>query len=168
MKQLLLTFVLLILAATAFCDVWYYDPDPALNQGDWRAEYYHYYDWEIYNTPENLGSPFYQFGDAHLNAINLGAESDFQPEDGWCLYGANFGLGSLDGGFPMFALYNKYTGIMRVFMFKTENAPATYTYVAMEVTYNGNSNLFALGEENVEGGTLNHWTREMNLETVLL
>ncbi len=147
-----LTILLLVIVATALCDVWHYNPDPALNQGDWRAEYYHYYDWEIYNTQEDIGSPFYQEDDTHLNAINLGADSDFQPDDGWCLYSANFGLGSLDGGFPMLTLYNKYTGVMRVFMYKTENAPANYSYIALEASYNGNSTLFSIGEENNDDG----------------
>ncbi|MDO9578302.1 MAG: T9SS type A sorting domain-containing protein [Candidatus Cloacimonadales bacterium] len=152
MNRLLFVIALLIFTATAFCDVWYYNPDPTLNQGDWRAESYHYYDWEIYNTEENIGSPFYQSNQAHLNAINLGADSDFQPEDGWCLYGADFGFGVLEGGFPMFALYNKYTGTMRVFMYKTINAPDNYSYVALETLYNGNSTLFSLGEESIDGG----------------
>jgi tetratricopeptide (TPR) repeat protein len=153
MKRLLFPVLLLLLSIGLSGDIWYYHPDPELNQGDWRADEYYYYDWEAYSVSETITSPFYQYGSSHLNALNQGPDSDFQPEDGWNLYAANFGEQAGTGsGFPLFVLYNKYTGVLRIFMYKTLNAAESYTYIAMEVTYNGNSTLFSLGEENMIGG----------------
>ncbi len=154
MKRLLLLLLLLTIFFThLICDVWYFHPDPELNEGDWRADEYYYYDWEAYNVDPTITSPFYLPEVAHLDAINLCDESDFQPEDGWNLYAANFGEQAGTGpGFPFFALYNKYTGLLRIFMYKTINAPSNYTYMAIEAVYNGNSLLFSLGEEDTTAG----------------
>jgi len=153
MKRLFFLPLLLLFTTELICDVWYYDPDPQIMVNDWRADEYYYYDWEAYNITETITSPFYQIEASHLNAINQEADSDFQPEDGWCLYAANFGEQPGTGsGFPLFALYNKYTGVLRVFIYKTNNAPESYTYIAVELTYNGNSALFSLGEEELQGG----------------
>lgn len=152
MKRILIPLLLLMTFVILNGETWIHSSDPAQNQGDWRADLYYYYDHLDYGlTNPEIGSPFYQIEDSHLNAINQGAESDFNPEDGWCLYAANFGEGAIDGGFPMFALYNKFTGLMRVFIFKTQNAAANYTYMALEATYNGNSSIFSLGEESSTG-----------------
>ena len=82
MQRLILGITLMISFTFLLSDVWYYHPDPVSNQGDWRAEEYHYYDWQAYGVEETITSPFYQFDAAHLNAVNQGAEADFQPEDG--------------------------------------------------------------------------------------
>jgi len=154
MKRLLLFLILIIFTTIDLTgDVWYYHPDPELNQGDWRSEEYYYYDWEAYGVNETITSPFFQYEATHLNSINQGVDADFQPEDGWNLYAANFGEQAGTGsGFPLFALYNQYTGVLRIFMYKTLNASESYTYIALEITYNGNSNLFSLGEQNLPGG----------------
>jgi hypothetical protein len=153
MQRLFLGITLMISFTVLLSDVWYYHPDPTINQGDWRSPEYHYYDWQAYGVEETITSPFYQFDAAHLNAINLGSDSDFQPEDGWHLYAANFGEQAGTGsGFPFFVLYNRYTGLLRIFIFKTMNAPESYTFIAMEVLYFGNSLLFSLGEEGMNGG----------------
>ncbi|MCF7919037.1 MAG: T9SS type A sorting domain-containing protein [Candidatus Cloacimonetes bacterium] len=149
MKKLF-TIAMLLLIATAFSDVWYFDPDPELNQGDWRAEEYYFYDYDVYAPNlETISSPFYSPQCGQLDNIALSSESDFQPEDGWCLYAADFGQApGLGGGFPFVALYNKYSGLMRILVFKSANAAPSYTYLSLEVTHNGQNNLFVIGEKD--------------------
>jgi len=145
MFKLVMVALMLLVVSLLLCDVW----DPALGTGNWQSSQYRLY---INGTESTLTtSPFYSTLVSHLNDINQGPNADFKSEDGWRLYGEEFGdPGVTMQGYPVFGLYNEHLGLLRLFMYKPQTAG--YTYIALKSNYVGNSTLFGFGEENSESG----------------
>lgn len=66
------------------------------------------------------------------------AEKDFHPEDGWELLVMNFGrpindLNNPDN--PYFVLYNRYRGLMRVFIYIVETPPTGVTSAQIDISF---------------------------------
>ncbi|MCB5251880.1 MAG: hypothetical protein RBR69_01780 [Candidatus Cloacimonadaceae bacterium] len=143
--KIVMVALMLLMVSSLLCDVW----DTATGTGNWQSSQYKLY---IDGTePTFTASPFYSILVSHLNDINQGADADFKPEDGWRLYGEEFGdPGVTMQGYPVFGLYNEYLGLLRLFMFRPYNSG--YSYIALKSYYDGNSTLFGLGEENCESG----------------
>lgn len=108
---------------------------------DWTAEYFNAYCAEsVTNTPlliQGLKSPFF------TNNCELAIDQDMHPEDGWMLVFKNLGSSSEIpvGDLPSFALYNKYSGVLRVMTYIPQILDSQYTYYLTTLK-------FALGSEN--------------------
>ena len=81
------------------------------------------WDW---TDPNEYPDYFYISGKQPIPAVfpftdvNLGVVTeyaDYEPEDGWVLLFKDFGSQRLPVKMPYMVLYNKYTGIMRAFIF---------------------------------------------------
>lgn len=80
-------------------------------------------------TLQFMGSPWVNPGSQTLVAI--GEKSDYKRADGWELVRLDFG-GNYGTEMPNFILYNKYTGILRVFAYLNESQ--TFSKVIMTMT----------------------------------
>jgi Secretion system C-terminal sorting domain len=93
--------------------LWYLDNDIKVYAKDLNASGY------------NTKSPFF-LGQCSLSSADGGVQFlDMYPEDGWMLVGKSFGessTGTCTPPLPFFALYNKYRGIMRVMIYRPNNA----------------------------------------------
>jgi hypothetical protein len=105
------------------------DPNNYQNSSDptgtknwnWMAE-----DFTVYYTqdgqgttgfPATLRSPYFELV-SNANTLHFvdQAEKDFSPANGWELLGRNFGSETQGLKNPYFMLYNRYTGVIRVFV----------------------------------------------------
>jgi len=90
---------------------------------DWRNEWFNMRIDNVITTSTTIQSPFFNPSNSHL--ADLRVLKDFRPEDGWELikqeFGAPFDAEDDDfehdlSSYPTFILYNRYTGILRVFV----------------------------------------------------
>ncbi len=96
-----------------------------VNTFNWLSQVYGL-NW-IYDNSNAIMSPFFQTDNAITNHFIDNPE--MQPADGWELIRRDFGF--MDngqptnpvGGNPYLVLYNKYTGILRVFVARGDQAP---------------------------------------------
>ncbi|MEM7038132.1 MAG: T9SS type A sorting domain-containing protein [Bacteroidota bacterium] len=90
---------------------------------------------EDYNV--NAPSPFFspnavfEPNTHHLALVN-GAK-DFQREDGWEVLFVNFGTQQFPVAEPSYALYNRYNGLVRTFIYLTANSGPAYQSAVVEV-----------------------------------
>lgn len=109
---------------------------------DWRTD--HYYVYTIFDEePKAIKSPFfsdYDNTDAFFNA----QYKDYNPTDGWELIGryhfGNDGYYVVPGRYPTLVLYNKYTAILRTFIYVGEGVGELITgaVVNLELSYEKN------------------------------
>jgi hypothetical protein len=76
-----------------------------------------------------MGSPFVEASSGKL--LQIIDNEDYKKAKGWELLYRNFGCFA-DIANPYFVLYNRFTGIMRVYVYN--NSPETYTQLAVSVT----------------------------------
>ncbi|OQY25870.1 MAG: hypothetical protein B6244_14670, partial [Candidatus Cloacimonetes bacterium 4572_55] len=114
---------------------WMYDhqdpENPETNQGDWRSMNYILYLMGDSNEPTSDAGPFYTHEPARLTDIALDDDSDFQPEDGWELLLVRLGTVNDPVANPSLILYNRYTGVLRTFIYKTSDI--TYTGIHLRL-----------------------------------
>ncbi len=107
---------------------------------DWRKEEYTMY------IPANGGgtqgvatpikSPFFdQSGNPNTFALADAIEKDFDSEDGWELLYRKFGTPSQGVSTPYFALYNRYSGTIRVFVNIVNSGTFPYTAGGISLTF---------------------------------
>jgi hypothetical protein len=96
------------------------------NTFDWRTELYNV-NW--LGGTNQVYSPFYQINNSSIN--HLFENKDMLPEDGWELFAREFGYKD-DGTpepvpttIPTLVLYNRYTGMFRVFVMRHQYYPYT-------------------------------------------
>jgi len=101
----------------------------SINQWDWTQQFFNdmYIDQDgTTGAAMPVQSPFYSTGlidnpnVSHFQIANSNTPYDgvdFHPEDGWELLAKDFGLQVNPVSYPLFALYNKYTGLIRVFVY---------------------------------------------------
>jgi len=88
------------------------DDDPNLDPNwDWRQEHYEVY-WS--RPPAQLWTVASPFSSEYTSGVAL--TLDYEPEDGWVLVARNFGSEKNYLKNPYFILYNKHTGLLRVFV----------------------------------------------------
>ncbi len=99
---------------------------------EWRDEYYTVY-WDFYNNgPTSVTSPYCS------DAIGeLLYTKDYEPEDGWVLVTGNFGSSQGYIANPYFIMYNKYEGLLRVFVLI--NSPENYSNASMKLSFGNDS-----------------------------
>jgi hypothetical protein len=127
----------------------YEDCPNLVNTFDWRNSIYHvpYY---MGSYQDSIGSPFFNTGNEAIAEIWNGYSfnaPDFHPEDGWELVLNGITktqqLPQVDE-ITYMVLYNKYTGILRVF--GAHHDIGDYDYMEIFLTFNpkGNGNISAL------------------------
>lgn len=94
-----------------------------LNNGkfDWRQPYYQWWNSATTTYSPDISSPFTTINNPNLVGYIDKLPADNKPEDGWELITYNFGK-FYNGTFqtvdhPYFFLYNRYTGILRIFVY---------------------------------------------------
>ncbi|RKO70868.1 hypothetical protein D7322_14420 [Sphingobacterium puteale] len=75
----------------------------------------------LITVPLTVSYPWYSAG----NPMAV-ANPDIQPADGWELVYDNLGTAAKGVDFPFFALYNKYRGILRLFLYNSQRVSANY------------------------------------------
>jgi|GEM_PF-3026506 len=102
-------------------------PHEECSNGDWRSEWYVlYYEGNMGEYP--VKSPFYMVDPDHLTHIAHEDDSNFKPDDGWELLAVNLGDPyGYSSTIPFFALYNRYSSVVRAFCYldPLENWTAT-------------------------------------------
>ncbi|OJJ17564.1 hypothetical protein BKI52_27260 [marine bacterium AO1-C] len=83
------------------------------------------------NGIQNMGAPWYQPGNSILTEI--GSQEDYQPNDGWVIIKRDFGLLSAQVPNPYFILYNKFRGLMRVFVYVMDENSYDGAIMTLEV-----------------------------------
>jgi len=82
-----------------------------------------------------MGSPFV---DANTTALDvISQQRDFTRDKGWELLRRDFGCSNVTA-YPYFVLYNKYSGLLRLFVYVPAGA-VPYSGIAVEVTPNVNN-----------------------------
>lgn len=114
----------------------YTNPDPAVRNNPQRPSMTNVFDWtqadfplnirHIYNGNTTIRSPFFDTDNGIINTFYdpIPGPKDFLPvEDGWELIKKDFGFeptGVVNN--PYFILYNKYRGLLRVFIARGDQA----------------------------------------------
>ncbi|MEA3495222.1 MAG: hypothetical protein U9R42_04220 [Bacteroidota bacterium] len=133
---------------------------------DWRTEYYYFnYTNNAGNSMEGpMYSPFYAFVHNNVHEFASTILKDYNPEDGWELikrinFGnlSNFGTHSLN---PCLILYNKYTGILRVFIYLTQNPSSNGGAISLRLNKDGNDKITgALSFHNSPANSLDNFDK---------
>jgi len=115
---------------------------------DWRETTYTFY---TNDYPGPHKSPWYAVysNNPNIDVFRTQIEKDYDPEDGWVLVQRDFGEENRPINHPYFILYNKYTGILRIFVAITkvygQNQDAQ-----ISLTYAGGSIRTAILENHTE------------------
>lgn len=136
--------------------------DPSQPKLDWRTDFFSQY-FSVPNTTlpdwcSNIENPFFNDNESvnvdHLYDANP-ILRDNKPEDGWEMLGFDFGInyhGTVSNiSHPYLVLYNKHTGIMRVFYYLTANYNQDYTEAVIKIGFD-----IADGESDYQSANLNH------------
>ncbi len=87
---------------------------------DWDWTFTDDSNWMWKKSGGEIGTMYYFLGQSHVNNVpdldDIAESNDYLPKHGWALLYKDFGCES-GVKFPYFILYNKYTGIMRIFTF---------------------------------------------------
>ncbi len=165
MKRTVL-FLLMMFVCAIWAQTWIVDAgNSSLNQLDWRAPYWGIsYRNGFEPAVRTLISPFYLYTETNLDYIADGANSDFQPSDGWVLLHVWLGDSNASDQdiAPSVVLYNKNTGIVRYF-FRSANV-TSHTQAFAKLTSIGNTgiintvntendHIYALDQRNSTQGT---------------
>lgn len=125
MKKLIFTFVVSLFCALQqsfgqYCD----EPTEigsTIDVWDWTQETFVAYVSNVSNGQTNesiINSPFYGnlVGQPNTDFLASGVDKQFLPEDGWKLVVKEFGVPNTGVRMPTFALYNRISGKLRIFM----------------------------------------------------
>lgn len=148
-----------------------YDTQTGLAKFDWTTDFF---EWFKLNKPfpsYPVESPFYTFNNS-VNIEHLIDNDQIAPDlrdnkvaDGWELITYEFGkniFGTVGTGpdHPMFVLYNKFTGVLRVFVyFRESNFEEDYDIVTLRLSWEKKE------ENNYQSANFNHFqevTRSLN------
>jgi hypothetical protein len=112
------------------------------------------WDWELPSTDPNYCAQWYvtgnsvpassvQIGSPFVSATtgtiaNIAQSKDYTRDKGWVLLRRDFGC-SHPTSYPYFVLYNKYNGLMRIYIFQNNTVP--YREMMVQITANPPSNV---------------------------
>jgi hypothetical protein len=141
MKTILATIFLVFASLMLALDgtEWILDEATGYQVNDWRSPVWIITSISYDENRDRTISPFYSFGASINDEIAFGANSDFQPDDGWVLLHAY--LGNSLGSFihllnPYVVLYNKERGIVRYFFKKREESSHSQAFAQMRAFSN--------------------------------
>jgi len=126
------------------------DPCGSHYKWDWtKADAFDYAYISGKSDKINISSPFLTNASAYTNITNIIQARDYLPEQGWVLLSKVFGCPSnyAETNYPYFMLYNKYTGIIRLFVFNAN--PINYRKAAFVLSWekgSDNNSMFAPSE----------------------
>lgn len=104
---------------------------------NWKSEYFTVY-WELFNNiPTSVTSPYY----SNITG-GVAFTKDYETTDGWNFVYGDFGSSSGYVSDPYFIMYNKYQGLLRVFILV--NSPENYTQATMQISFVGSPSKTAL------------------------
>lgn len=89
------------------------------------------------NVIVSMGSPFVNSNTITLDDISQ--KADYTREKGWELLKREFGCFT-EAAFPHFILYNRYSGMMRIFIYTPAGQTTSYSAMAVEVNPNTSNN----------------------------
>jgi hypothetical protein len=119
------------------------DADPTDdNKWDWLVDNYTVFITQngqgTEGFPVLIRSPFYDIsGNPNTYEFVTDVEKDNKPENGWELLYKNFGNEIQGINKPFFILYNRYTGVMRVFMNIINSGDFPYNAAKIELAFKG-------------------------------
>jgi len=94
---------------------------------DWTQDVVYTLHWQAQEGPVSQNVPLPYFTNLGPAGVDLTINGDFRREDGWVLLYRDFGTAGRPATLPMFLLYNKYRGVLRLFYFNTlEEAPNSF------------------------------------------
>jgi hypothetical protein len=110
----------------------------------------------------NISSPFHTEGSASFDISNIIAAKDYFPNQGWVLLDKNFGCSSQysETNYPYFMLYNKYRGIIRLFVFN--NSGLQHQQAVATLAWDGSNRTSLLTLNNIKA-----WASDKYYPTVL-
>lgn len=150
-------------------------PGSTIIEFDWTTEYFDMYlkDEFQQNYYAQVSSPFYitnnsaQFNTDHF-AETL--ELDFEPENGWEIIYFNFGTPQEGVAEPSYALYNRYNGLFRFFMYLTANGENSYqeAYISTYIKKLGQvfKNSALMESQNAIHHSLENFEKQVNIDVV--
>ncbi len=144
-------------------------PGTTINVFDWTQEYYDF----VIGTPgsptfESVQSPFFDGNPSNDNIyhINNVTPKDFDDNNGWELVQNHFGTSSDPVSTPYLVLYNRYEGVLRVFVWIQQSLEG---YTKAELTFKFFSDeqyqTAALNLINNPNTALNAWLRDNEMHT---
>ena len=115
------------------------------NSFDWKTQ-----NFTIYTNAQGVKtveSPFFNSSltNPNVNEFSQYSLKDFQPADGWELIQYDFGNATIGTDVPYFILYNKHSGLMRVFV-AFANLYGQNNAITLELRYVSNESRSALME----------------------
>jgi hypothetical protein len=140
-KQILCLLALILLTDISYsqCTERTYDPSTTW---DWRSTTYTVNVRDQNNAPIQLTieSPWYALSsnNSNVNPFRLENPKDYEPSDGWVLIQRDFGTSANPINHPYFVLYNKYSGLLRIFVAITK-VIGTHTAGVITLTYQDGS-----------------------------
>ncbi len=150
-------------------------PGSTINIFDWRTEGFSFYLKDEFQQVyvAEVTSPFYlsnyhaQFNtDFFAQTLN----PDFQPEDGWELLFYDFGTPLEGVANPAFALYNRYSGMIRMFMYLSANHEYTYSEAFINTYFSRVGEVFynsaLLENQNAILNAIDNFQKEIVLNSV--
>lgn len=165
MKKLF-TLLLLITAMHAKSQIVFHDNAPCTtgsgssgNFVDWTTPTYTIYTQSL--GMRNVQSPYFSSGltNPNTNEFSQYTAKDFSVADGWELIQYDFGTPSVGTDFPYLILYNKRTGLLRVFV-AFANLLSQNNAITIELKYVNNESRSAILENF--SGTGRHGTNSFN------
>jgi hypothetical protein len=94
---------------------------------DWTQDVVYTLHWQAQEGPASQTVDLPYFTNEGPAGVDLEINGDFRREDGWVLLYRDFGTQGRPTTLPMFLLYNKYRGVLRLFYFNTlEESPNSF------------------------------------------
>lgn len=129
------------------------------SQGDYPCDNLKNWDWTVSTSYDYayvngigriaLSSPFHTTSSADQTLTDIISGKDYLPSEGWVLLRKVFGCPkqNIDTKFPHFILYNKYRGIIRLFIFNGSPFEYQKAVVTLSLKYGSDkTSLFAPSE----------------------
>lgn len=153
-------------------------PGSTVNVFDWRTTHFNVWIKDETNqaTNSSIVSPFHSDNNSIQVNTSHFAETefvDYEPEEGWEVLFTNFGTETIGVAEPSFALYNRYNGLVRFFMYISANGggPEAFqdAFITTLITPTGedafyNSALFE--SQNPFHNALDNFGKKLEIATV--
>lgn len=186
MRKLFYCIIILMLNANinSFSQCTHCEPDkstdPKVNNINKFSHKRNYFDWTKINFEAyvsgsfvQITSPFYQVANIQTNKFSSMSNKDYLPEAGWELIAEDFGYiysntedlkypRTATNGVvnPYFVLYNKYTGLLRLF-WTTSSRLATFPKYSIILNYSKFTNDYKIGN-NIVNRTIESTIKPLN------
>jgi len=116
---------------------------------DWTKPESYDFAYSMIGGKKNISSPFHTTASVDSRLTDIIMARDYLPEQGWVLLAKVFGTpdNHIQSKYPYFMLYNKYLGIVRLYIFNGEPTPYKKAAITLSWLYGTNKNaLFSPSE----------------------